>query len=49
MYDAIVAYRRTMIDQSLVDWGDVPRQMWLALREGRAAPVLYDFVLVDEA
>jgi superfamily I DNA/RNA helicase len=49
VYDAIAAYRRTMIDQGLVDWGDVPRQMWLALREGRAAFMPYDFVLVDEA
>jgi len=49
VYDAIAAYRRAMIDQSMVDWGDVPRQMWLALREGRAACMPYDFVLIDEA
>jgi hypothetical protein len=49
VYDAIAAYRRAMIDQKLVDWGDVPRQMWLALREGRAVPMPYEFVLVDEA
>src|SRR6266511_2615309 len=35
--------------QHLVDWGDLPRRMWLALREGRAVPGPYDFVLVDEA
>ncbi len=49
MFDAISAYRRTMIDQSLNDWGDIPRRMWLALREGRAAIEPYDFILVDEA
>lgn len=49
VFDAIVAYRRAMADQGLADWGDVPRRMWLALREGRAVPEPYDFVLVDEA
>jgi len=49
VYDAIAAYRRMMTEQDLVDWGDLPRRMWLALREGRAAPEPYDFVLVDEA
>ncbi len=49
VYDAILTYRRAMIGQAMVDWGDVPRQMWLTLRERRAAPVPYDFVLVDEA
>jgi superfamily I DNA/RNA helicase len=49
MFDAISAYRRTMADQGLADWGDIPRRMWLALREGRAAVEPYDFILVDEA
>jgi hypothetical protein len=49
VFDAITTYRRAMVDQGLADWGDVPRRMWLALREGRAVPEPYDFILVDEA
>jgi superfamily I DNA/RNA helicase len=49
VFDAITTYRRAMATQGLCDWGDVPRQMWLALREGRTAPEPYDFILVDEA
>lgn len=49
MFDAIVAYRRAMVDAGLVDWGDVPRRMWRALCDGSAAPEPYDFVLIDEA
>ena len=49
VYDAITAYRRVMTEQGQFDWGDVPRRMWLALSERRAAPEPYDFVLVDEA
>jgi len=49
VYDAIAAYRRAMAEQDLADWGDVPRRLWLALREGRADVERYDFVLVDEA
>ena len=49
VYDAIRHYRQQMMEQGFVDWGDVPRRMWLALHEGRAAPEPYDFILVDEA
>jgi hypothetical protein len=49
VYDAIAAYRRMMTEQDFVDWGDLPRRVWLALRQGRAALEPYDFVLVDEA
>ncbi|KPV54244.1 hypothetical protein SE17_04950 [Kouleothrix aurantiaca] len=49
MYDAILTYHRLLKEQKLADWGDVPRRMWLALQEGRANPVPYDFILVDEA
>jgi hypothetical protein len=49
VYDAISTYRRLMTEQGFIDWGDIPRRMWLALREGRAAPAPYDFILVDEA
>jgi superfamily I DNA/RNA helicase len=49
MFDAITAYRRSMVARQAVDWGDLPRRMWLALREGRSAIEPYDFVLVDEA
>lgn len=49
VFDAIAAYRRAMVDQGLADWGDVPRRMWLAIREERSVPEPYDFVLVDEA
>lgn len=49
VFDAIIAYRRAMAAEGFSDWGDVPRRMWLALREGRATPEPYDFILVDEA
>jgi hypothetical protein len=49
MYAAIAAYGQAMSAQELYDYGDVPRGMWLALREERAQPPRYDFILVDEA
>jgi superfamily I DNA/RNA helicase len=49
VFDAIAAYRRGMAESELTDWGDLPRRMWRALREGQAAPEPYDFILIDEA
>lgn len=49
VFDAMADYSRVMGERGFIDWGDVPRRMWRALREGRSAPQPYDFILVDEA
>jgi superfamily I DNA/RNA helicase len=49
MFDAMHAYQETLNKRRSLDWGDVPRRMWLMLEEGKIELPQYDIVLVDEA
>jgi superfamily I DNA/RNA helicase len=48
VYDAFEAYHRDLAAGKQVDWGDVPRRLWLAVEKGHRLPQ-YDIILVDEA
>lgn len=49
LYDAFEAYQAELNRRGLMDWGDVPRQLWRWLLAGDIHPPQYDVVLVDEA
>lgn len=49
VYDAMETYQKTLREQQLFDWGDIPRQMWRAIHTEQANPPTYDVILVDEA
>ncbi|MCA9935041.1 MAG: ATP-dependent helicase, partial [Anaerolineales bacterium] len=49
VYDAMTAYHEALQNQQLMDWGDVPRQLWRFWHNGEAALPRYDIILVDEA
>ena len=49
MYDAMLAYQKTLEARGALDWGDVPRRLWYSAETGQAQLPEYDFILVDEA
>lgn len=49
MYGAFEAYQAQLNRRGLVDWGDVPRQIWRWVRAGKLRLPQYDVILVDEA
>jgi hypothetical protein len=49
VYDAMEEYHQALHDQGLLDWGDIPRQMWRLIRDGQVRPPQYDVILIDEA
>lgn len=49
MFDAMLAYNRELRRLGKLDWGDVPRRMWLFMEAGRVEVGRYDAILVDEA
>ena len=49
VYEAMEAYHKALYGEQLLDWGDVPRQMWRLIQSGQAKPPTYDVILVDEA
>jgi superfamily I DNA/RNA helicase len=49
VYEAMEAYHKALYREQLLDWGDVPRQMWRLIQSGQAKPPTYDVILVDEA
>jgi hypothetical protein len=49
VYDAMEAYHQALHGQELLDWGDIPRQMWRLIQTGQEKPPIYDIILVDEA
>ncbi len=49
LYDAMTAYHKALQQRQLMDWGDVPRQLWRYWHNGEAALPRYDIILVDEA
>lgn len=49
LYEAMTRYHDTLQQRHLMDWGDVPRQIWRFWHEGEVALPRYDIILVDEA
>jgi hypothetical protein len=49
LYDAMTAYHEALQQRQLMDWGDVPRQLWRFWHNGEAALPRYDIILIDEA
>jgi superfamily I DNA/RNA helicase len=49
MYDAMLAYQKTLEARGALDWGDVPRRLWHYTENGQAQLPEYDVILVDEA
>ena len=49
LYEAITRYHDTLQQRHLMDWGDVPRQLWRYWHDGEVALPHYDIILVDEA
>jgi hypothetical protein len=49
LFDAMTAYHDGLQQRRLMDWGDVPRQLWRLWHDGAALLPRYDIILVDEA
>lgn len=49
VYAAMYDYQRELWRRNRLDWGDVPRELWLAERKGGVTLPQYDVVLIDEA
>lgn len=49
LYAAMNAYHHALQQRQLMDWGDVPRQLWRYWQEGLIGLPRYDFILIDEA
>lgn len=49
LFAAMTAYHEALQRRQLMDWGDVPRQLWRFWHEGSIGLPRYDIILVDEA
>jgi hypothetical protein len=49
MYDAMLAYQKTLEARGALDWGDVPLRLWHSTENGQTQLLEYDVILVDEA
>ena len=49
LFAAMNVYHETLQRRQLMDWGDVPRQIWRFWHEGDLHLPRYDVILVDEA
>ncbi|MBK8988384.1 MAG: UvrD-helicase domain-containing protein [Chloroflexi bacterium] len=49
LFDAITTYHERLQQRHLMDWGDVPRQLWQLWHNGAVALPHYDIILIDEA
>lgn len=49
VFDAVIAYQKTLEARHALDWGDVPRRLWQFSESGRGQLPEYDVILVDEA
>lgn len=49
VYNAIEAYQASLDVEGLVDWADVPRNLYRLASAAEAELPIYDFILIDEA
>lgn len=49
VFAAMEVYHQELQKQRLMDWGDVPRQVWRLMENGEIDWPQYDVVLIDEA
>ena len=49
LFDTMNAYHEALQQRHLMDWSDVPRQLWRFWHNGEVALPHYDIILVDEA
>lgn len=49
VYAAMDSYHHALQQRQLMDWGDVPRQLWRYWHDGEVTLPRYDVILVDEA
>lgn len=49
LYQAMNSYHYALQQRQLMDWGDVPRQIWRFWHEGVVTLPRYDIILIDEA
>ena len=49
VYEAMRVYHEKLQQRQLMDWGDVPRQMWRFISRKEIKVPTYDVILVDEA
>ena len=49
MWNAVKSYQHLLEKQELLDWGDIPLNLWRFIEEGKVTLPHYDFILVDEA
>lgn len=49
LFDAMCTYQEQLQQRRLMDWGDVPRQLWHLWHNGDVALPRYDIILIDEA
>ncbi|MEZ4593588.1 MAG: AAA family ATPase [Chloroflexota bacterium] len=49
LFAAMQSYHDGLQKRQLMDWGDVPRQLWRFWHEGEVTLPHYDIILVDEA
>ena len=48
VFQAMNAYHQLLQERQLMDWGDLPRQLWRMIQAGEMELPLYDVVLTDE-
>lgn len=48
VFQAMNAYHQLLQERQLMDWGDLPRQLWRMIQTGEMELPLYDVVLTDE-
>ena len=49
VFNAVIAYQKTLDQKKALDWGDVPQRIWKYMEQGKLAVPQYDFILIDEA
>ncbi|MCL5998067.1 MAG: UvrD-helicase domain-containing protein [Chloroflexi bacterium] len=49
VWDAFADYQHELNRHKLIDWGDIPRQLWRWVQSGKLTVPTYDAILIDEA
>lgn len=49
VYQAMDSYHHALRQRQLIDWGDIPRQLWRYWHDGDVFLPRYDIILIDEA